>query len=75
MKLENVKVGMRVFVKDHPASKAAVWFRGQFATVLDNDRTSGGTFQTDYQIQVQLPSGSTDIMDACDVRKLRGGEV
>lgn len=75
MKLKNVKVGMRVFVKNREDSKACRHWWGQVGVVTNPDRTEGGVYNTDYNIEVKFPSGRTDIMDAGDVRKLRDGEA
>ena len=75
MKLKNVKVGMRVFVKNREDSKADRHWWGQVGVVTDPDRKKGGAYRTNFEISVSFAGGNSDIMDAKDVRKLRDGEV
>lgn len=73
MKLENVKVGMRVFVKtETDETQANTENCGKYATVSGKESCSYDGYLT---VKVLTDDGETDWMRHKDVRKLRDGEV
>ena len=74
MKLENVKIGMRVFVKKSKGklSYAHESFQGKIAEVvyIESDSYTGN-----LTVKIEESCGTHDWCNHNDLRKLRDGEV
>lgn len=72
MKLKNVKVGMKVMVKDDCLYSVSNYIRGTVLTVTETDRIK--KYESFFEVEVINSNGDTEILDASNIRKLKKGE-